>query len=61
MVINGTSRIFCDLREAGLACGDNRVARPMKAAQIKSVRGYKRPLLNWASPHWRSLCATQLT
>jgi putative transposase len=43
MGIYGSSRIFCDLREAGLACGENRVARLMKAAQIKSVRGYKRP------------------
>ena len=31
-----------DLKEAGVECGENRVAR-MKAAQIRSVRGYKRP------------------
>jgi putative transposase len=31
-----------DLREAGVACGENRAARLMRAAQIKSVRGYKR-------------------
>jgi putative transposase len=43
MGLYGSPRIFCDLREAGLACGENRVARLMKAAQIKSVRGYKRP------------------
>jgi putative transposase len=43
MGIYGSPRIFCDLREAGVACGENRVARLMRAAQIKSVRGYKRP------------------
>jgi putative transposase len=32
-----------DLKEAGVECGENRVARLMKAAQIRSVRGYKRP------------------
>ena len=42
MGIYGSPRIFCDLREAGVACGENRVARLMRAAQIKSVRGYKR-------------------
>ena len=43
MGIYGSPRIFCDLREAGVACGENRVARLMRAANIKSVRGYKRP------------------
>ena len=43
MGIYGSPRIFCDLREAGIACGENRVARLMRAAGIKSVRGYKRP------------------
>ena len=33
--IYGSPRILCDLREAGLACGENRVARLMKSAQIK--------------------------
>jgi len=32
-----------DLKEAGVECGENRVARLMKEAQIRSVRGYKRP------------------
>ena len=31
-----------DLKEAGVECGENRVARVMKAAQIRSFRGYKR-------------------
>ena len=43
MGIYGTPRIFCDLRQAGLACSENRVARLMRAAGIRSVRGYKRP------------------
>ena len=43
MGIYGSPRIFCDLCEAGVACGENRVARLMRAAQIKSVRRYKRP------------------
>jgi putative transposase len=42
MGIYGIPRIFCDLREVGVACGENRVARLMRAAGIKSVRGYKR-------------------
>ena len=50
MGIYGSPRIFCDLREAGLACGENRVARLMKAAQIKSVRGYKRPRFKVGRP-----------
>ena len=50
MGIYGSPRIFCDLREAGLACGENRVARLMKAAQIKSVRGYKRPRYKVGKP-----------
>ena len=35
MGIYGSPRIFCDLREAGVACSENRVARLMRAAQIK--------------------------
>ena len=43
MGIYGSPRIFCDLREAGIKCSENRVARLMRIAQIKSVRGYKKP------------------
>ena len=43
MGIYGSPRIFCDLREADVTCGENRVARLMRAAQIKTLRGYKRP------------------
>ena len=50
MGIYGSPHIFCDLREAGVACGENRVARLMRAAQIKSVRGYKRPRYKVGKP-----------
>ena len=36
-------RIHRDLREDGIACGQKRVARLMRYAQLRSVRGYKRP------------------
>lgn len=41
--IYGSPRIHRDLREAGTRCGVKRVARLMSQAQLKSVRGYKRP------------------
>jgi putative transposase len=41
--IHGSPRVHCDLREAGIACGEKRVARLMRQAQLRSVRGYKRP------------------
>ncbi len=41
--IYGSPRVHCDLREAGIACGEKRVARLMRQAQLRSVRGYKRP------------------
>ena len=50
MGIYGSPRIFCDLREAGVACGENRVARFMRAAGIKSVHGYKRPRYKVGKP-----------
>jgi putative transposase len=40
--IYGSPRVHCDLREAGIACGEKRVARLMRQAQLRSVRGYKR-------------------
>jgi putative transposase len=39
MGIYGNPRIFCYLQEASIACSENRVARLMRAAGIKSVRG----------------------
>jgi len=33
MGISGSPRIFCDLLEAGVSCGKNRVARLMRAAK----------------------------
>ena len=50
MGIYGSPRIFFDLKEAGVACSKNRVARLMRAAQIKSVRGYKRPRYKVGKP-----------
>ena len=50
MGIYGSPRIFCDLREAGVACGENRVARLMQLAQIRSTRGYKRPRFKVGKP-----------
>ena len=40
--IYGSPRIHCDLREESLVCGGKRVARLMRQAQLRSVRGYKR-------------------
>ena len=50
MGIYGSPRIFCDLREASVACSENRVARLMRAAGIKSVRGYKNPRYKVGKP-----------
>ncbi len=50
MGIYGSPRIFCDLKESGVACSENRVARLMRAAHIKSVRGYKRPRYRAGKP-----------
>lgn len=41
--VYGSPRVFGDLREAGEQCGKHRVARLMRAHQIKAVRGYKAP------------------
>jgi hypothetical protein len=50
MGIYGSPRIFFDLKEAGVAFSENRVARLMRAEQIKSVRGYKRPRYKVGKP-----------
>ena len=39
----GSPRIYHDLKEAGISCSKNRVARLMKATKLCSIRGYKRP------------------
>ena len=41
--IYGSPRVHCDLREVGIVCGEKRIARLMRQAQLRSVRGYKRP------------------
>ena len=61
MGIYGSPRIFIDLKDAGMACSENRLARLMRAAQIKSVRGYKKPRLapnNWSVNSSR-MCQTK--
>jgi putative transposase len=42
MGIYGSPRIYHDHREAGISCSENRVARLMRASQLRSIRGYKR-------------------
>jgi putative transposase len=41
--IYGSPRVSCDLREDGVLCGEKRIARLMRQAQLRSIRGYKRP------------------
>lgn len=41
--IYGSPRILYDLREAGFACSENRVAKIMRHAKLKSIRGYRKP------------------
>ncbi len=48
--IYGSPRIFSYLREAGLTCGENRAAKLMSVAHIRSVRGYKRPRYKVGKP-----------
>ena len=43
--IYGSPRIYHDLKEAGISCSENRVARLMRDSQLRSIRGYKRPTL----------------
>jgi putative transposase len=46
----GSPRIHKDLLEAGIACGENRVARLMKAHGLKALRSYKRPRYTYSKP-----------
>ena len=48
--IYGSPRVHRDLREAGLSCGENRVARLMREAKLKSVRGYRKPRFKSGKP-----------
>ena len=52
MGIYGSPRIYHDLKEAGISCSENRVARLMRASQLRSIRGYKRPTLPSGSAHF---------
>jgi putative transposase len=48
--IYGSPRIHCDLRQEGIKCGEKRVARLMRQAQLRSVRSYKRPRYKMGMP-----------
>lgn len=48
--IYGSSRAHCDLREDCVLCGEKRIARLMRKAQLRSVRGYKRPRFRVGMP-----------
>ena len=48
--IYGSPRVHRDLREDGIRSGEKRVARLMKQAQLRSVRGYKRPRYSTGTP-----------
>lgn len=48
--IYGSSRMHRDLREAGWQCGENRVARLMPQAYLKSLRGYRKPRFKSGKP-----------
>lgn len=41
--VYGAPRVFLDLKEVGMGCGKNRVARLMRTHKIKALRGYKAP------------------
>ena len=48
--IYGSPRVHCDLREGGVLCGEKRIARLMRQAKLRSVRGYKRPRFKVGMP-----------
>jgi putative transposase len=48
--IYGSPRVHRDLREVGMHCGQKRVARLMHQANLRSVRGYKRPRYKAGKP-----------
>jgi putative transposase len=48
--VYGYRRIHLDLREMGEICGKHRVARIMKANDIKAIHGYKQPRIVYGRP-----------
>ena len=52
MGIYGDLRIYHDLKDAEISFSENRVARLIKASQLRSIRGYKRPTLPSGSPRF---------
>ena len=48
--IYGSPRIHHDLREIGLVCSENRVAKIMRNTKLQSIRGYRRPRFKSGKP-----------
>ncbi len=48
--VYGSPRIWCDLREAGETCGENRVARLMRLHKLQAIRTYKQPRFRYGAP-----------
>ena len=48
--IYGSPRIHYDLRETGIVCSENRVAKIMRNAKLKSIRGYRKPSYKSGTP-----------
>ena len=48
--IYGSPRIHHDLREIGLVCSENRVAKIMRNARLQSTRGYRKPRFSSGRP-----------
>ena len=48
--VYGYRRVHLDLREMGESCGKHRVARIMKANDIKAIHGYKVPQVIYGRP-----------
>lgn len=46
----GSPRVYNDVREAGLRCGENRVVRLMREAKLKAVRNYPKPAYQSGKP-----------
>ena len=46
----GSPRVYRDVRASGLNCGENRVARLMREAELKSVHSYRRPRYQAGKP-----------
>jgi putative transposase len=55
MGIYGGPRIYHDLKEAGISCSENRLARLMKASHLRSISGHERTRYRIGRPSLVSL------